>query len=173
VICELINKILGKRKKTEITQNNINSEQNANKNDWIVEKIQKYSLSVLLGESRAINIIAIQCSECKNDEIVNLDDAESFFKKKFGKKIIYTNSYIPHHFLITNNGEIFETSPLSVPALSVSGHFNDGLSICYVGGIDGTGKSSEKMTAEQNKSVTWLVNELKKHLGVNSVFFDN
>lgn len=139
----------------------------------LVKKIQEHSLSILLGKSRVVNIIAIQSSESESDDILNIDDAELFFKNKFGKKIVYTNSYIPYHFLVTKNGTIFETAPLSSPALSFIGHVNDGISICYVGGVKKDGISTKTMTTEQLKSINWLVSELKRNLGVASVVNDN
>ena len=174
MIKRLIHKLFWKDIQITAEPNSFTSEQqNKEEKDGLIKKMQDYALSVLLGECRAVNIIAIHCSESKSNEILNLDDAELFFKDKFRKKVTYTDSYIPYHFLIINDGKILETAPLSVPALSISGHFNDGVSICYVGGIDENGNTSESMTNEQDESITWLVNELKKNLGISSVIIDN
>lgn len=173
MIRRLIHKLFGGRKKDKVLPNNAPEIINNRAEEGLIKKIQDYSLSVLLGESRAVNIIAIHCSGSKSNAILNLDDAELFFKNKLGKKIVYTDSYIPYHFLVTNDGKIFETAKLSIPALSVSGHFNDGISICYVGGIDEFGRKTDVMTKEQNESITWLMSELKKYLGISSVITDN
>ena len=170
MICELIHRIFGKRRHQESIQNDIVFERDTHKNDWLTKKIKDYSLSVLLGKSRAVNIIGIHCSDSKSDAILNFDDAELFFKGKFGKKIVYSNSYIPYHFLITKNGEILETMPLSAPAISLKGHLNDGIAICYVGGVDDYGAKSDVIADEQKESILWLVSALKSNLGINTVF---
>ncbi len=161
MICELIHKIFGKTNEPEIIQDVTVSEQNIENYDWLIKQIQDYSLSVLLGKSRAVNIIGIHCSETESDDILNLDDAELFFKRKFGRKNVYSNSYIPYHFIITKDGSIFKAMPLSAPALELRGHLNDGISICYIGF---GGK-----TKEQDKSIDWLTSALKDNLSIRTV----
>jgi hypothetical protein len=161
VIFELIHKIFGKNNEPDDNRGNIVSEQNIESYNWLIKKIQEYSLSVLLGKSRAVNIIGIHCSESKSDDILNLDDAELFFKNKLGKKNIYSNGYIPYHFIITKNGDILETMPLSAPAIAFSGHINDGISICYIG--------FENKTKEQQESLDFLISSLKDNLSIRTV----
>ena len=160
MISKLINKIFGNKNELDIV-----SEQNIDNYDWLKKRIQDYSLSVLLGKSRAVNIIGIHCSESEGDDILNLDDAELFFKRKFGKKNTYSNGYIPYHFIVTKEGRILEVMPLSAPAIGFSGHLNDGISICYIGFID--------KTKEQEKSIDWLVSTLKDYLSVRTVITHN
>ncbi len=163
MIRELINRIFRKAIEPDNIKNSSASEQNNGNNDLLLKQIQEYSLSVLLGKSRAVNIIGIHCSETESDDILNLDGAELFFKRLFNKKNIYTNSHIPYHFVITRDGKILNTMPLSVPALMFSGHLNDGISICYIG--------NGLKTKEQEKSIDLLVSLLKDNLGVRNVVY--
>ena len=161
MICELIKKIFSKANEPDKIQDVTVSEQNIENYDWLVKQIHDYSVSILLGKSRAVNIIGIHCYETEGDDILNLDDAELFFKRKFGKKNVYTNGYIPYHFIITKDGSVLEAVPLSAPALGFSGHLNDGISICCIGSVS--------KTEEQEKSIDWLVSILKDRLGVRTV----
>lgn len=162
VISKLIHKIFGVCKNHNDTLNSVTSNQKKKEErEGLIEKIKEYSLSILFGKSRAVNIIAIHCSECKSDDILNFDDAELFFKRKFGKKNVYSNSHIPYHFIVTKDGKILDTMPLSAPAIGFSGHLNDGISICYIGFDD--------KTEEQDKSIQWLISALKDNLGIRTV----
>ena len=126
----------------------------------LAEKIEKFSTSVLFGESRAVDTIVIHCSECKSNEILNFDDAELFFKRKYGKKIVYTNSFIPFHFLITENGYIVNTMPLNAPDVNSSST----ISICYIGGVNQDGEHADTRTNEQKESMLWLISTLSRLL---------
>ena len=167
MIKQLIQKIFGKNDVGVIQKNEYTFEPirkyEFNRKE-VVEQIKKFSVSVLLGESRVVDKIVIHCSGCKSDEILNIDDAESFFKEKYGKKIIYTNSYIPFHFLITNNGYIASTMPLNAPYISSSA-----IGICYIGGVNEYGELEDTRTTEQKNSIAWLVSNLRSLLGINKV----
>ena len=39
--------------------------------------------------------------------------------------------------------------------------------------IDEFGRKTDVMTKEQNESITWLMSELKKYLGISSVITNN
>lgn len=165
MIRKLLNRIFGKQKKQKCELNEIVSiKKSYREKDLLLKKIQDYSLSVLLGKSRAVNVIVVHSSNSNGHEIRNLDDAELFFKEKFTKKIVYSNGYIPYHFLITQDGRIYETMPLSAPAIGVKGHLNDGVSICCIG----NDKSNE-----QKESVSRLISSLKDYLGVSNIINDN
>lgn len=167
MIRKLINSIFGKIKINK--PNEISSKQtNHEERELLLKKIQDYSLSTLLGKSRAVNIIVIHRTSSNGREIHNLGDAELFFKDVFGKKIVYSNNYIPYHFIVTSNGVIYDTLPLSSPAICVSGHLNDAISISYID-ENGDGSRSE----EQKESISWLVSSLNGNLGVNTVISDN
>lgn len=172
MIKQLIRKIFGKSSAGLIKTTTSYTFEPLNKYEYrnrLAERIKKFSTSVLFGESRAVDTIVIHCSECKSNEILNFDGAELFFKSKYGKKIVYTNSFIPFHFLITENGYIVNTMPLNAPDVNSSST----ISVCYIGGINQDGEHADTRTNEQKESMLWLISTLSGQLGIHKIILHN
>ena len=68
---------------------------------------------------------------------------------------------IGYHFVICTDGTIQRGRPMDVVGAHVSGHNEDSVGICLIGGVDSRGKSVDNFTDEQKSSLRGLLDYLR------------
>lgn len=79
--------------------------------------------------------------------------------KKFWKSLGWTKN--GYHYIITPDGIINLITPLEQTSNGVAGFNSKSIHVCYIGGIDKTGKPIDNRTTFQKASLLDLVKELK------------
>lgn len=69
---------------------------------------------------------------------------------------------IGYHFLIGLHGEVWKGRPVEEIGAHCTGHNQNSIGICYVGGCDKNMRPKDTRTPEQRQALKQLVNELKK-----------
>jgi N-acetylmuramoyl-L-alanine amidase len=69
---------------------------------------------------------------------------------------------IGYHFLIGLHGEVWKGRPVEEIGAHCTGHNQNSIGICYVGGCDKNMRPKDTRTPEQKQALKQLVNELKK-----------
>ena len=66
-----------------------------------------------------------------------------------------------YHYIVEADGNIVETLEVSTPSNGVRGHNADSVNVCYVGGIDASGRPTDNRTEAQRASLLRLLRELR------------
>ena len=102
---------------------------------------------------RDINEIIIHCSATPEGSDFTVDDIRRWHKSSGFNDIGY-------HFVIYRDGTIHQGRHLDVVGAHTTGHNNNSIGICYIGGIDKRGKAKDTRTDEQKVSLYNLCCEL-------------
>lgn len=104
---------------------------------------------------RKINQIVDHCSATPKGKYFDVDDIREWHVKGNG----WTD--VGYHYIVLLDGTIQLGRPIEVPGAHVSGHNDDTISVCYIGG--GTkGNEEDTRTLEQFKSLHYLHQTLKR-----------
>lgn len=104
---------------------------------------------------RTINKLIIHCSATKAEQKITVADIEKWHKARGFKKIGY-------HYVIYLDGSIHKGREISEIGAHVQGQNSNSIGICYVGGLDATGKPKDTRTETQKTALRNLVQELKQ-----------
>ncbi len=104
---------------------------------------------------RKINKIILHCSATKEGQNFTTTDIERWHKERGFAKIGY-------HFVIYLDGSIHKGRDISEIGAHVTGQNSNSIGICYIGGLDSTGKAKDTRTDAQKASLKQLVADLKK-----------
>ena len=103
---------------------------------------------------RQIDAIVIHCTATKPDVDWTADDVRKVHKKKGWSDIGY-------HYLIRLDGTIDKGRDVDIIGAHVSGHNAHTIGVCYVGGLDATGKPYDTRTCNQKQSLLNLIRMLR------------
>ena len=102
---------------------------------------------------RLINEIIIHCSATKAGQDFDVKDIDRWHKERGWKGVGY-------HYVIKLDGTIQEGRPLDQTGAHCTGHNKKSIGICYIGGLDKSGKPKDTRTVAQKESLRLLVNQL-------------
>ena len=103
---------------------------------------------------RKINKIILHCAATREGQNFTVADIERWHKQRGFAKIGY-------HFVIYLDGSVHKGRDISEIGAHVQGQNSNSISICYIGGLDATGKAKDTRTDAQKASLVKLVAELK------------
>ena len=104
---------------------------------------------------RKINFIILHCSATKEGVSVTVNDIDRWHKERGFAKIGY-------HFVVYLDGSIHKGRPIEEIGAHCKGRNSDSIGICYVGGLDKTGKPKDTRTPAQKEALWKLLRALKE-----------
>ena len=103
---------------------------------------------------RVINEIIVHCSATKEGKDITVHDIDSWHKQRGFRCIGY-------HYVIYRDGSINTGRDVNISGAHCTNHNSKSIGICYVGGLDSSGKKAkDTRTNEQKKSLVKLVKQL-------------
>lgn len=118
----------------------------------IITALRAYSPTV-----RRLTGIVIHCSATKEGKDFTAADIDRWHRERGFNGIGY-------HFVIRLDGTIEAGRQLELPGAHTSGHNKDTIGICYIGGLDASGKAKDTRTDEQKEALRWLITAVRKYL---------
>ena len=115
---------------------------------------------------RLINEIIIHCSATKAGQDFDVNDIDRWHKERGWKGVGY-------HYVIKLDGTIQEGRPLDQIGAHCIGHNKKSIGICYIGGLDKSGKPKDTRTVAQKESLRLLVNQLLERFPGSKVYGHN
>ena len=112
---------------------------------------------------RLINEIIIHCSATKAGQDFDIKDIDRWHKERGWKGVGY-------HYVIKLDGTIQEGRPLDQIGAHCTGHNKKSIGICYIGGLDKSGKPKDTRTVAQKESLRLLVNQLLERFPGSKVY---
>ena len=104
---------------------------------------------------RKINFIILHCSATKESVNVTVSDIDKWHKERGFTKIGY-------HFVVYLDGSVHKGRPIEEIGAHCKGQNSDSIGICYVGGLDNTGKPKDTRTPAQKEALLKLLRTLKE-----------
>ena len=104
---------------------------------------------------RKINFIILHCSATKEGVNVTVNDIDRWHKERGFAKIGY-------HFVVYLDGSIHKGRPIEEIGAHCKGRNSDSIGICYVGGLDKSGKPKDTRTPAQKEALLKLLRTLKE-----------
>ena len=105
---------------------------------------------------RKITKIIVHCTATKEGQEVTANDVRKWH-------IARGFDTIGYHYLIDINGILWTGRPEEVVGAHCEGHNIDSIGICYVGGLDASGKPKDTRTADQKETMLSILKYLKKN----------
>lgn len=118
----------------------------------IITTLRAYNPTV-----RKLAGIVIHCSATKEGKDFTAADIDRWHRERGFNGIGY-------HFVIRLDGTIEAGRQLALAGAHTTGHNKDTIGICYIGGLDASGKAKDTRTDEQKKALRWLITAIKTHL---------
>ncbi len=106
---------------------------------------------------RHITAIVIHCSATKEGKDFGAEDIDRWHRERGFNGIGY-------HFVVRLDGTIEVGRLLSLAGAHTTGHNQNTIGICYIGGLDEDGKAKDTRTDEQKKALRWLITAIKTHM---------
>lgn len=103
---------------------------------------------------RRIDYIVIHCSATREGQYFDSTDIDLWHKNRGWKGIGY-------HYVITLDGQREEGRKEEEVGAHVYGHNKNSIGVCYIGGLDKSGKAKDTRTPEQIYALKVLLYELK------------
>lgn len=103
---------------------------------------------------RKIDKIIIHCSATKEGQHFTVEDIDQWHKARGFAKIGY-------HYVIYLDGSVHKGRPEEQIGAHTLGHNATSVGICYIGGLDTSGKPKDTRTDAQKTALTELVDDLK------------
>ena len=104
---------------------------------------------------RQITQIIIHCSATPEGKDYTVADIDRWHKARGFKMIGY-------HYVIYRDGSIHTGRPLEMVGAHCTGHNTHSIGICYIEGLDLTGRAKDTRTPAQKDSLWALVQALRK-----------
>lgn len=104
---------------------------------------------------RTITQLIIHCSATPEGKDYTVADIDRWHRQRGFKMIGY-------HYVIYRDGCIHTGRPLEMVGAHCKGHNTHSIGICYIGGLDPTGRAKDTRTPEQKDSLWALVQALRK-----------
>ena len=103
---------------------------------------------------RKINEIIIHCSATREGQPVTVADIKKWHLQRGFADIGY-------HFVIYADGSLHNGRPINKAGAHCTGHNANSIGICYVGGLDKSGKAKDTRTEAQKAALSSLLKRLK------------
>lgn len=103
---------------------------------------------------RKINHIIIHCSATRAGKNIHLEDIDRWHRQQGWMSCGY-------HYVIELDGTIRQGRPESQPGAHCLGHNYDSIGVCYVGGLDTSGRPCDTRTPAQKASLLHLLRDLR------------
>lgn len=105
---------------------------------------------------REIKNIIIHCSATPEGQDMKVWQIEKLHKERGFRKIGY-------HYVVYRDGSILKGRPDEEPGAHCKGHNADSIGVCYIGGLDKTGKrAKDTRTESQKEALLKLLRVLKE-----------
>lgn len=112
---------------------------------------------------RTIDSIIIHCSATPCGEDFTATDIDRWHRQRSFNGIGY-------HFVIRLDGTIEKGRPAYKPGAHCTGWNNRSIGICYIGGLDTSGRPADTRTPAQKKAMKELIERLQnKHFGIRTI----
>ena len=100
----------------------------------------------------AVKLLIVHCSATRSDRPFTVEQLINTGKARFGQP--------SYHYYVRRNGEVVPILPESVQGVHAR-HYNFcSIGICYEGGLDPNGQSSDTRTVPQRRALYALLKEL-------------
>jgi N-acetylmuramoyl-L-alanine amidase len=116
---------------------------------------------------RDINKIIVHCSATKDGQHYDIDDIRSWHVNGNGW------SDVGYHFVVLLDGRIQIGRPLEKMGSHCKGQNKTSIGVCYIGGLDSSGKYRDTRTYEQRESLEVLIATLVRMFPDSDVFGHN
>lgn len=103
---------------------------------------------------RKVTKIIVHCSATKASQRVTVADINKWHKQRGFDCIGY-------HFVVYQDGTVHLGRKSEVAGAHVTGHNANSIGVCYIGGLDETGKAADTRTPAQKRALVELLTELK------------
>lgn len=109
---------------------------------------------------RKINRIIWHCSATPEGRHVSTSTIKAWHKGRGWSDIGY-------HYVIELDGRVYEGRPIAKQGAHVKGHNKDSIGICYVGGLDSSGKVAKDTRTSAQKATLYTLTAqlLREHPG--------
>lgn len=108
---------------------------------------------------KTIDSIIIHCSATLAGQDLRAKDIDQMHKaRKF--------SQIGYNYVIDLDGTIEVGRPLTIAGAHCLGYNNHSVGICYIGGLDASGKAADTRTAAQKEALRTLIADLCKKYNI-------
>ena len=104
---------------------------------------------------RKINDIILHCSATKEGRDFTVADIDRWHKSRGWRCIGY-------HFVIYRDGTVHTGRPIEQIGAHTSNHNARSIGICYVGGLDASGRPKDTRTPQQRAALRRMVTNLRK-----------
>ncbi len=136
----------------------------------VQRKIIDFAREMFNGQAREVNQIAVHCTATAEGRNVTMSELDSWHKARGFSKQKLSGHYCGYHFVIALDGTIMCGRDLREVGAHVSGYNSKSIGVCYVGGLDASGKKAkDTRTDEQKDTLIWLISELKHVLNIRKV----
>lgn len=103
---------------------------------------------------RKVTKIIVHCSATKASQRVTVADINKWHKQRGFDRIGY-------HFVVYQDGTVHLGRKSEVAGAHVTGQNTNSIGVCYIGGLDETGKAADTRTDAQKRALVELLTELK------------
>ena len=103
---------------------------------------------------RLINEIIVHCSATIEGQDVRAKDIKQYHVNQRGWRDI------GYHYIIDLDGTVERGRPISQPGAHCLGHNAHSIGVCYIGGLDRSGKPKDTRTAAQRQALLKLITKL-------------
>lgn len=103
---------------------------------------------------RKVTKIIVHCSATKESQRVTVADINKWHKQRGFDRIGY-------HFVVYQDGTVHLGRKSEVAGAHVTGQNANSIGVCYIGGLDETGKAADTRTDAQKRALVELLTELK------------
>ena len=104
---------------------------------------------------RKINDIILHCSATKEGRDFTVADIDRWHKARGWRCIGY-------HFVVYRDGTVHPGRPVEQIGAHTSNHNARSIGVCYVGGLDASGRPKDTRTPQQRAALRRLVSDLRK-----------
>ena len=112
---------------------------------------------------RNIDTIIIHCSATKEGADFDVSDIRRWHVDGFGW------ADVGYHFVIKLDGTVQAGRPVEKIGAHAAPRNTGSIGICYIGGVDSTGKAKDTRTPAQKKSLLDLVRILQKQFNIKEI----
>lgn len=103
---------------------------------------------------RKISHIVVHCSATAQN--VSVSAIQRYWKENLGWRVP------GYHYIVEANGNIVKLLDEGKTSNGVAGHNAALVNVCYIGGIDASGKAKDTRTEKQKASLLFLLEQLKE-----------
>ncbi len=107
---------------------------------------------------RKIDEIIVHCTATRAGRAVSVKDVDAWHKERGFAGIGY-------HYLVELGGNVDAGRPVERAGAHCKGHNQRSIGVCYVGGLNQTGKPADTRTPQQKEALKKLIERLRAEYG--------